>query len=480
MYNTPAIQTRHILETRIMTIDQTTIMSILPNAQCKGAPLELMGEWSVDSRTINKGDIFVAIAGARVDGHDFVGAALAAGAQACMVAEQRWPALRELFIPYQDSCMMIIVPDPLSALLAIARQWRMQFTYPVVGITGSVGKTTTKEVVGAILQEAGVPHLVSRGNQNTLIGAALNMLRMRPEHATAVFEMGISRRGEMATLAQLVQPTISVITNIGHTHLEGLGAIGDIAAEKRHIFDGMQPDHTGIILGDQSCLAVAYHIPIVRFGTKMHNQVQARQIRFLPNGIEFALKIYQNRYIVRLATPHLARVYNVLAAATIAHCLNIPHEAILRGVHRPLVIPGRFAQYTVAQHTVIDDSYNACPESMKEALAAFEHLYTPGRKVVVLGDMSELGVNTLFWHRQLGRMLRKINSLHHVILVGEHCKESVLLTLPRDLTHETQENWQAAAESLKRLAEKSTLCILVKGSRRVALDKLVATFRGQD
>ncbi len=461
-----------------MKLDLTTITRILPDAICEGAQCELTGRWTIDSRTVAAGDIFVALAGTHVDGHAFITEALQRGAIGCVVAAQAWPSIRPTIVDYLNLCMIIIVQNPLDALMGLAAAWRAQFTYPVVGITGSLGKTTTKELIKTILATADRPALITQGNQNTLIGIALNILRMREEHTVAIFEMGISKRGEMARLTALVRPTIALITCIAHSHLEGLGTITEIAAEKRHIFDGMQPDHTGIIFGDQAALSVAYNIPMIRFGSKMHNQIQARQIRRTPNGISFTIKIYKERFAITVNSTHMGRVYNMLAAASVAHCLGIPAATIVTALMSAEAVPGRFVTYTTPQrHTIIDDSYNACPESMKEALIAFDHLQTEQRKIVILGEMLELGIHSSFWHRQLGRILRKVNSISHVILVGERCSMWVEKTLPRNLRYEIKQSWSSAAASLQEYAAAEQLCILVKGSRGIALDRLVTTFR---
>lgn len=460
-----------------MKLDRNTITRILPDAICEGAERELTGTWTIDSRTVEADSIFVALPGAHADGHHFIADAVARNAACCIVARSQWGSLRNTLLHHFDACMFVVTESPLHALITVARAWRAQFSYPVVGITGSIGKTTTKELLRAILEKADRSAMIAHGNQNTMVGIALNMLRMRDTHTVAVFEMGISKRGEMAQLTDLVKPTIAIITCIAHSHLEGLGTLADIAAEKRHIFDNMHAHHTGIIFGDQACLAVAYHIPIIRFGSKMHNQIQARQIRRTTNGIQCIIKIYKERFTIQLDTTNMARVYNVLAAVAVAHCLAIPAATSIAAVTTAQSLPGRFTTYQTTEHTIIDDSYNACPESMKEALIAFDQLKTSQRKIVVLGEMLELGIHTSFWHRQLGRILRKINSISHVILVGEQCGTWVQKTLPRHLQYEIQNSWATAAESLKERSAEEPLCILVKGSRRIALDKLVITFR---
>ncbi len=254
--------------------------------------------------------------------------------------------------------MILAVPNPLQALIQLATVWRAQFTYPVVGITGSVGKTSTKEMIANILTLNDMPIIASHGNQNTNIGLSLNMLRMRSAHKAAIFELGISKRGEMAQLAAIVKPTTAIITNIGHQHMDGLGSLQDIALEKRDIFKYFAEENIGIINGDQSILShVSYPHPVIRFGSKTTNQIQARKIRVNGSHINFVLKIYKKKYNIILDQPHMGSVFNALAATAAAHLLGVPEEIIVKGIQRPLVVAGRFEQRPLkfAKGSLIND-----------------------------------------------------------------------------------------------------------------------------
>lgn len=456
-----------------MVLNQEFIASVIKDAVFVGVPLASIENWSVDSRTLEPEDFFVALRGSAVDGHVWVKAALGAGAQGAMIAASQQGALREVIEQFRNSKTFIIVDDPQKALCALAFAWRRKFSYPVVGITGSVGKTTTKEILGNMLRAQGMNPLVSQGNQNTLIGMSLNILKMRTDHGVAIFEMGISKRGEMAKLAELALPTVAVITAIGHSHMEGLGSIIDIAAEKRDIFKYLKEDGIGIIDGDQPLLAsVSYNHPIIKFGRKMVNQVQARKIQQNLSGVQFQLKLYNERYPITLETENMARVYNVLAAASAAHTLGVTPAALLAGIQEPVVALGRFKKYKITgtRTTIIDDSYNANPESMKAALQAFEHMEGQG-KIAILGDMLELGVNAPFWHRQLGRFLRKVPSVQQVVFVGEQVKWAEKM-VPFGLTVTRVASWQDAVSLVKPQLQESSL-VLVKASHGVGLKNLV-------
>src|SRR5271163_1068289 len=192
--------------------------------------------FAVDTRELQAGDIFIALSGMTTDGHCFIEDALKKGAAGIMLALDKQSLLKSIDISLLNKKLIVAVPDTLQALIRLAMAWRDQFTYPVIGITGSVGKTSTKEMIVNICKAAGIEYLASRGNQNTKIGISLNILRMRKNHRVAIFEVGINKRGEMAELVRILKPTSAIITSIGHSHMEGLGSLTDIVVEKRTIF----------------------------------------------------------------------------------------------------------------------------------------------------------------------------------------------------------------------------------------------------
>lgn len=428
--------------------------------------------FSVDSRTIQQGDIFVALHGAFVDGHDYLQKALLNGAGGCIIAESH----KNLIIKYAADLhnkLVIVVPDPLKALYELASAWRDAFSGHIVGVTGTIGKTSTKELLGRIINESGVPCLVSRENQNTKIGIALNILRLRSHHEAAVIEVGISERGEMAELAKLLRPTSGIITNIGHQHMDGLGSLHDIAIEKRQLFKYFTENSVGIINGDQPLLAdVSYLHPVIKFGSKTTNQIEARKIKFNNSEVHFMLKVYGQRYPVVINKAHIGSVFNTLAATAAAHLLGVPHESLLKTIQKAHTVPGRFEELKMKSGGIlIDDCYNANPESMKSALLAFQQVKTDAKKVVVLGDMLGLGSNAPFWHRQIGRFLRKISSVRRVILVGKQVSW-IQKTAPIGVVVDRVDHWNDAVALLNAEVSSQTV-MLVKGSHDVGLQNLV-------
>lgn len=457
-----------------MRFDQHFLKEALPEATIISSTFPASATFAVDTRLLEKGDIFVALIGARVDGHDFIAQALEKGAVGLIIARSKMASLDSLDAAVLKNILVVAVADTQKALITLARAWRSHFTYPVVGVTGSVGKTSTKELLARIIEKSGKSYIVSRGNQNTEIGLSLNMLRMRAQHEVAIFEVGISKRGEMARLSNLLKPTTGIITCVGHSHMEGLGTLQDIAHEKRDLFKYFAEDNIGVINGDQALLADVGHVhPVVKFGCKTTNQVQARKINIGADGIHFVMKVYRTKYPIHLPLMHEGVIFNVLAATSMAYLLGIPEQTIIETIQEPVKVAHRFEQRQLKNKKgfLIDDCYNANPESMKAALSAFQRIDTGAQKIAVLGDMLELGVNSQFWHRQLGRFLRKVPSLKQVILVGDMVKWTEK-TLPVGIEAHIVPNWQEAAKKLQEQLNADSL-VLVKASRGIGLDNLV-------
>ncbi len=458
-----------------MQFDENFIRQILSDASIYGTiPINL--SFSIDSRNIRKDDIYVALSGQQCDGHQFVVNACKNGARGAIISSNfLTECQQELKKNNLNDTFLIVVDNPKKALIKLAIAWREQFNIPIIGVTGSVGKTFTKEMIAKVFYVAGKSYVASYGNQNTQIGVALNVLRLRSEHEVAVFEMGVNRRGEMALLAQIVKPTIAVITSVGHAHMEGLGSLQDIALEKRNIFKYFTENDIGIVNGDQPLLAsVSYHHPVIKVGLKTTNQIQARKMRFVDAHTRCVVKLYKEKYDVVLSKPHAGAVNSALIAAAVGYILMLPHSKIIEAIQEPIEVAGRFERRSlkIGTGTMISDCYNANPESMKAALTAFQHIGTSSVKIAVLGDMLELGVNSPFWHRQIGRFFRKVPSLKKVILVG-NLVEWVEKTLPINVKAKRVVTWQEAELALAEMVDGKDNLILVKGSNGVGLLNLV-------
>jgi UDP-N-acetylmuramoyl-tripeptide--D-alanyl-D-alanine ligase len=432
---------------------------------------------SIDSKKIKRGQAFVALKGKRSDAHDFLKEALENGASILVINESEVERLKE-FTDSEYDFISIIVPDTFKALISLAKTWRSYFDIPIVGITGSIGKTTTKEMLRSIFDEAKVSACVSFKNQNTNIGICLNIFNLRKEHKVAVFELGINKKNEMAELADILLPTMALITGVAHVHTKGLGNIEGIAKEKKLIFKNFKNNNIGFVCGDNSQLSdSSYHHPVVKFGLRIKNHVQARKVKLIENdSISFTLKMYGKKELVVLKTNHVGMVNNALAASSIAYFLQIPFADIVKGLQQFDGFENRFEKRNLKrnQGVLISDCYNASPESMRAAIISFNGMQSSGKKIVVLGDMLELGDKEIFWHRQIGRVLGKTDSFNSIVLVGERAK-SIAKTAPVNMNVSCVENWQDAERVVSELLFKSEAnsLILVKASRAMQLDKMV-------
>lgn len=456
-----------------MYFNQDFFKLIIPSADFLGNNLDKLDNFCVDSRILNKNDIFIAIEGKKNDGTKFINEAILKGAKGIIAKKSKIDEIDLDFIRSKN-IFLALVDNPKEDIIKLAKAWRKKFDYPIIGITGSVGKTSTKELLSYICKINNIEYISSYGNQNTDLGISMNILKMSNKHQVAIFEMGINKVGEMDQIANIVNPTYGIITHIGHSHIEGLGSITDIAKEKLNIFKNFKENNIGIINGDQNIISnISYKHPIIKFGIKTNNHIQARNIRFYNDNIEFILKLYNKKVNIKLNTTNQARIFNSLAATSASYLLSIPIEGIVKGLESNLEIEGRFKINIIKNYNakLIDDCYNASPESVKAALLALENINSNNFKIAILGDMLELGNESNFWHRQIGRFLHKIKSLNYLILVGK-LVDNIKKTLPINLKYKHVENWNEALKELKIQLKKDSI-ILVKGSRSLNLNNII-------
>jgi len=470
-----------------MVLSRNFFKQILPNAVFINderffAQNEIVGFY-VDSRSPKKGEIFVALEGENFDGHDFLQQALQNGACGLLIKKEKEKKLKDVSRELLDKKLVFLVDDPLQALIQLAKNWRQKFEYPVIGITGSLGKTTTKEMVANILDGAKFSAFISFKNQNTIIGLSLNILNMRLHHKTAVFEIGINKAGEMEEIVDVLRPDIALITGIAHSHTQGLGNLESIAEHKKKIFQHFKESNIGIVNGDQKNLAnIYYNHPVIKFGLKIKNQIQARKIKVKKNDddkleTEFTLKIYSTKKRIALSGNHISIINNALAACSIAHLLGISFNNIVQGLQSFKGFENRFEKRKLKEGkgVIISDCYNANPESMKAAIFAFSQMECKGPKVAVLGDMLELDEKEKFWHCQIGRTLNKIDDLNFLILVGKRAK-TIAKTAPLNIGIMYADDWKSAKNILQdflKKVNKSDSLILTKASRGIGLYKMV-------
>lgn len=350
-------------------------------------------EITTDSRKARPGCLFAAIKGERADGHDFIPSVFEKEAL-CVISEHELPQMRGNYIQVEST---------LEALEALAKYYLEQLQIPVVGITGSVGKTSTKEMVWAVLSQK-YRTLKTLGNFNNELGLPLTVFRLRDEDEMAVLEMGISNFGEMHRLAEIAKPDTCIITNIGACHLEFLGDRDGVLRAKSEIFDFLKEDGHVILNGDDDKLSEIQEVKGVRpvfFGLDGENQIYADHIRKRGlKGISCRIHGPGLSFDVKIPMPGLHMVYNALAGTAAGLVYGLSPEEIRRGIESLQPVSGRFHIIETEHFTIIDDCYNANPASMKASLEVLQDGVE--RKVAVLGDMGELGPEEKELHRQVG------------------------------------------------------------------------------
>lgn len=366
---------------------------------CQGQPSPAEASAVViDSRQAGRDSIFIAVKGERVDGHRFIPDVFAKGALG-VVCES---------LPEQPAGACILVEDSLKALRRIAEFYRKQLPVKVVGITGSVGKTSTKEFVAAVLARKYRTHK-TQGNYNNEIGVPLTVLAMPEDTEAAVLEMGINHFGEMHRLSRIARPDVCLMTNIGQCHLEFLGSREGILKAKSEIFDFMQEDGCAVLNGDDDLLSTVEQVkgkkPLF-FGISSERaaqyEVSAEDVR--EKGILGSEAVFCHngeKFPVHIPVPGAHMVYNVLAAAAVGFRLGLTGEEIAEGIAAVQSVRGRSRIVQAGDRTLIDDCYNANPVSMKAAIDLL--VQAQGRSVAVLGDMFELGEEEKELHAQVGR-----------------------------------------------------------------------------
>ncbi|TYO96090.1 UDP-N-acetylmuramoyl-tripeptide--D-alanyl-D-alanine ligase [Geothermobacter ehrlichii] len=421
---------------------------------------------STDSRTIRPGELFVPLRGPKYDGHDFLLRALQNGAAACLSEE----VIAGLKVP------VIQVEDSLRALGDLAAAHRRGYRGPLVAVTGSSGKTTTKEMLAAILERT-APGLKSAGNFNNLVGVPLTLFGLRPEsHRWTVIEMGMSARGEIARLAEIAAPTLGLITNIGPAHLETLHGLDGVARAKGELFAALKPGAVAVVNADDPrvlALPVANGVRRILYGLSGDAEVRAEDVEARGRQVRFRLHIGGQSAEVVLPVAGRFNVSNALAAVAAARALDVPLDVIVAGLCGFSPLQGRMQLHTLASGALLlKDDYNANPLSMGAALEALDQLEGGGRRIAVLGDMLELGDESRRLHREVGAR------------AARHCD---LLLLLGDMAEAMADGARAAGLSARRIRiaadhDEAAGClarvlrkgdrVLVKGSRGMRMERI--------
>lgn len=427
---------------------------------------------SIDSRLTKSGDLFFAFPGEHVDGHDFLEQAFERGAVAAVISHQ---------VNLSNRAALIMVADPLTALQDLAYYYRRLYKIPVVAVTGSTGKTTTKDLIAGVLEQR-FHVLKTSGNYNNEIGLPLTLLQLKHNHQVIVLEMAMRGAGQIASLCEISRPQAGVITNIGKTHLELLGSQEAIALAKGELLQALPSAGWAVLYGDdpwQVQLSEQVSGEVIFYGYSDHCSVSASQV--VVNklaGVGFNLTTPDGQTPCFLPLPGAHNVTNALAAAAVGYRFGLTPQEIAAGLQAASLTGMRLEiKQGKGGVTIIDDSYNASPDS---TIAALELLAESGgqRTVAVLGDMYELGAESVDGHRQVGKQAADLQ-VDCLCTIGQLAEEIAIgaidAGLGRDLIHIYQEKTEAVS-FLRSYLQKGDV-VLIKGSRGMKMEEITAAIQ---
>ena len=452
----------------MMTLQQALelIQTHIPEARLVGDAQAAVARVHTDTRTLQAGDLFVALKGERFDAHTFLSQARAAGAAAALAEH----GLAEAGLSG------IEVPDSLKALGVLAKAWRARFALPLIAVTGSNGKTTVTQMIASILKAyAGDAALAPRGNFHNSIGMPLNLLRMAAEHRIAVLELGMNHPGEIAELAWIAQPTVALVNNAQREHQEFMHTVEAVARENGSVLESLPANGVAVFPAGDSYTALwtemAAGRSCLRFGDATEGaQVYAAQVQWQQGAWSFALHTPQGSVPVQLHIAGRHNVRNALATAACALAAGVPLAAIGQGLSAFEPVTGRSRALSLAiggkALTVVDDSYNANPDSVAAAIAVLAEL--PAPRLLVLGDMGEVGDQAPQFHEEAGRLARA-SGIEQLWVLGEHSAHSARAFGAGARHFDSMDQLQqAVAAALPGLAS-----VLVKGSRFMKMEQVV-------
>lgn len=439
-----------------------------------GTREELFNGVSTDSRQIVKGNLFIPLQGEKFDGHNFIAQALSAGASGFLIRKGLENTINRRF----NDITIIRVEDTLTALGDIAHYWRIKCRATIVAITGSSGKTTTKEMAATI---AGFSKKVikAKGNFNNLIGLPLSILKINDDHEVAILELGTNAPGEIGTLTRIAEPDIGLITNIGPAHLEGLKSLDVVRNEKLDLYRNMKETGTAIVNLDDKKLLISdkeWKGKKITFGFENNADVSAENIKKRGiQGVSFTIKIGMFRQEITMTTVGKHNIYNALAAAASSWALGIPYPMICQGLTAFRPISGRMEIHQLNNGAfIINDTYNANPASFRAALETLRDLKGNHRSAVIMGDMLELGGQEEEMHQGIGSLMAD-TEVGTIFLRGRLSQATAAGALKSNMPEEQIIFFENPDEIISRLSlsVKSGDWILVKGSRQTRMEDTV-------
>jgi UDP-N-acetylmuramoyl-tripeptide--D-alanyl-D-alanine ligase len=433
---------------------------------------------SIDSRSLGVGEVFFAVRGERLDGHAFLRDAVGRGA-ACLV-------IHSVPDDLPPGVPVVLVDETTKALGRLGAWHRQRFTIPVAAVTGSNGKTTTKEMAAAVLASLG-PVLKPESSFNNQWGLPLTLVKLTAEHRAAALELGTNRPGEIAALAEIARPTIAAVTTVSSAHTEFLGSLDDVQREKGALVRAIPADGAVVLNADDPrvlAMAALSSARVWTFSAQDAADVRAAgETSETPDGVDFTLETSEGRRAVRLRFAGRHNVTNALAAAGVGAALGLPLERIAQGLEAARPAKGRCVWRRCGALRILDDTYNANPVSVRAALDTLSASAGGARRVVVLGDMLELGPIAEAEHRAMGRAVA-VSGAAEFVGLGRAARLAVEAAREAGLaeSHHAETFEDTVAHLLKRLAPGDA--VLVKGSRGMRMervvDALIARFGGED
>lgn len=425
---------------------------------------------SIDSRSIKKGDLFIAIKGERFDGHDFIANAVKNGASGII--------LSSMFHGSQDlSSVIIKVNDTLKALQDLAKYYRQKFDIPIIAITGSNGKTTVKDMTESILsQKLRVTGTI--GNHNNQVGLPLTVFRLSKDSEAGIFETGISSYEEMENLGEIICPDIAVITNINIAHMQYFKTVGNLVNAKAKLLDFVPKEGTVILNADDkyfSFLKASAKCRVISFGIKNKADVIAEDISLLPASTKFILN---GAVKINLAIPGIHNVYNALAAACVSLQFSKDLNLVRNGLQNFKPPEMRMQIIKTKNITIINDAYNANPASTRAALEVLRSVNSKGRKVFIFGNMFELGDRKVSEHKKIGKLVLE-SQIDIFITVGELAGLSAATAKESGLNENKIFSFKNTGEVGEKLLSilQSNDTLLLKGSRAMRLENVLEVLK---
>lgn len=427
---------------------------------------------STDTRTVKRGELFIAIIGTKYDGHSFAADALKKGAAGILVSSKKLEAMNLKELKSAPSHFIIKVSDTLRALGDIALFHRKRFDIPMVAVTGSNGKTTAKEMIERVLRKEWAP-LKNRGTENNLVGVPMTLLRLTERHESAVIELGMNRIGEIERLAELTAPNVGVITNIGPSHLEYLKDLNGVYRAKKELLDFLGKGDIAVLNSDDKYLRSFKKRPlkIVTFGIERKSVFQAKNVKRERGGWRFETAGFA--YFIPLEPYH--DIYNALCAIAIGELFNVGNKEIMEALANYRPLEKRMSRIVFKDIEFIDDTYNSNPASMQNAVRTLAEYGTSGKKILISGDMLELGEKSSYYHKKIGEIVAR-SGIDSFITVGKLMQKGFLSAKKCGM----ENAWfcsskEEAVNILNRIVRPDDI-VLVKGSRATQMEDVIRCF----